>query len=368
MVAPCVERLELSIQTAGTDIERAMLSAELGCYLARIGSSESAEKIRLTLRQEFGDGRDGRVTIMLMLLEGLIVFFRDLGEESLDRVRRALFLSHAMGFIDLKALTAAWLSHIQFNRNSLKHAAESVHVAIESVSANESAALCRASLVLGDMFGFAARMDAARRWYGLARNLAVEYGDQASIGALTYNRAALHVHALRLVELEGLIEGRDLDFADAEVRSAINYQRLSGTTSLDHLLESARTGLLMLKGQFTEARYEIEVLLNSGAIPENYYFAATLHADLILCFAKAGNLNGAAAAIEKLANFDQNHIPLDDKLLILHALHRCEIDVHRIGWELVDRQALLQLHKESAARLFASIADLDNIPDRLKAH
>ena len=63
MVAPCVERLELSIQTAGTDIERAMLSAELGCYLARIGSSESAEKIRLTLRQEFGDGRDGGLVV-----------------------------------------------------------------------------------------------------------------------------------------------------------------------------------------------------------------------------------------------------------------------------------------------------------------
>ena len=367
MVAPCVERLELSIQRAGSGLERAMLNAELACYFARIGKFDAAEKIRHSLRQEFGDGRDGRVTIMLMCLEGLLIFFRDLGEGSLDRLRRAFFLSQAMGFVDLKALTSAWLSHVYFNRNSLVQAAESVHIAINSVSANDIAALCRASVVLCDMFGFASRMGAAREWYGLARNLAVEYGDQATIGALTYNQAALHVHALRLLEVEGDIGRRDLEFADAEVRSAINYQHLSGTTSLDHLLGSASIGLLMLKGSFSVARAEIENLLRPGVVPEGYVFAATLHADLVLCCAKMRDTIAADAAMAGLAAFDKENIPLDDKLIILHALHRCaaDVDVHKSGWDLADRQDVLRMNKDSALRIFESIADLEVIPDRL---
>ena len=320
MTAPLVVRLEAELLTTIDPIDRAILSVQIACYEARIGEFESAESRRVALRKEFGTGQNARVSIMIMCLEGLLLYYKDLDPAARDRFLRANVLSVACGEQSLIALTSAWLSHIDFNHGRYDSMARALVKCFEAIDGDDGTASSRASLVLGDAFTFTNKMPQAKAWYEHARVTANRIGDQAAVGAITYNRAALHVASARVRRLTTPLDSSEIRFIDAEVRSAINYQHVARLTSLDHLLRSSSVGVLMLEDQFEQACIAINDLVATLEVPKGSAELALLYADQAHCLARLGRISEAAIPAQAATAIAADRFDADDRAVIFGAL------------------------------------------------
>ena len=320
MTSPLVARLEAELRTIADPIEKGCLSAQLACYQARVGEFDHAELRRVALRKEFGDGHSARVSILIMCLEGLLLYFKDLDPGARDRLMRANLLSVACHQQKLVGLTSAWLAHIDFNQGRYDSMAGAIAQCFGAMDADDGTALCRVSLVLGDAFSFVDQMTQARVWYEHARVTANRIGDQAAVGALTYNRAALHVASARVKRLACLPDPAEIKYVNAEVRSAVNYQYVARLASLDHLLRAASIGVLMLEEKYEEAASSISELISSSAVPINSAELALLHADHAHCLARLGKSQHAADAAQLATSIRADRFDADDRALIFGAL------------------------------------------------
>lgn len=354
MVSPLVDRLEVAFQATSDPIERAVLSAQIACYQARVGEFDDAERRRNGLRKEFGDGHSARVSILIMCLEGLLLYFKDLDRNARDRLLRANLISVACRERALMAFTAAWLAHIDFNLGQYDSMAREIANCNEVIDADDGTAACRVALVLGDAFSYARQQESARRWYEHARQIASRIGDQAAVGAITYNRAALHVAAARIGGLTSKQDLEDISFANAEVRSAVNYQALAGLSSLDHLLRSASIGVMMLEERYQDASIAIADVIASSSAPSESAELALLYADQARCLAQLGRSDLANETALRAKAIRTDRFDADDRALIFDALGR----FHAAAGEDVEAakfsarvKAALKEHCETTERL-----------------
>ncbi|MDP3612605.1 MAG: hypothetical protein Q8R98_12185, partial [Rubrivivax sp.] len=288
MTSPLLNRLLHTLSTTTDPVSSAVLSAQIACYQARVGEFEDAESRRIELRRVFGDGHSPQVSILVMCLEALLMFFKELDPNARDRLLRANLISVACHERPLIALTSAWMAHLDFNAGRYESMAKSMQACATNLDADDGTAACRLALVLGDAFDFVGNSQTARVWYEDARITASRLGDQAAVGAITYNRAALHVSNGRVKRISGELERTEVALIGGEVKSAINYQAVARLKSLDHLLRSASVGALMLEDRFEEASVAILTLLASSAVPAGSAELALLYADQALCLAKIG--------------------------------------------------------------------------------
>lgn len=320
MTAPYAKKLATQIQLSTDVISHAMLTAELACYWARVGEFEEAERLKTELRGTFGDGRDVRVSILIMCIEGLLLYFRDLSPGALDRLARARLLSVASGHKSLIALTSAWLAHIHFNGNRFVEMADAIGVCISALEKSNLPAVCRVAMLLGDAHLYSGKDAVAQRWYDYARSAALELGDQAFVGALTYNRSALRVFVARLESTVVGLSDDHIRLLAGEVQSAINYQAIARLRSLDHLLATSRIGVLMLQRNYSLASAEIEALLSSGEVTPLSSQASLLKADLAVCLAHANSIDASTSLVNEVLSLDLEGFDAGDRVLIYTSL------------------------------------------------
>ena len=316
MAAPYVKTLIAQIESSVDTLSRAMLTAELACYWARVGEFEEAERLRVELRSTFSDGRNVRVSILIMCIEGLLLYFRELGPGAMDRLARARLLSVASGHKDLIALTSAWLAHIHFNNNRYVEMSDAISICLNALDKSNLPAVCRVSMLLGDAHLYSGNPEFAQLWYERARGAAVELGDQAFVGALTYNRSALRVFVARLGSAVEIQSDDQVRLMYGEVQSAINYQAVARLRSLDHLLETSRVGVLMLQRKFSSAKPAIEALLLSADVGPLTSQASILKADLALCFAELKAIESSIILLDDILLLDLKKYDAGDRVLI----------------------------------------------------
>lgn len=342
MNSPLIARLESAFRSATDPVARAVLSAKIACYEARVGDFEDAEQRRKELRAAFGDGRSPSVSILIMCLEALLLFFKKLDTGARDRLLRANLLSVACRERSLVALTSAWLAHIDFNGGRFEEMVRSMHSCMDVLDADDGTALCRLSLVLGDAFLYANQDLPARRWYEEARTTATRLGDQAAVAGVTYNRAALHVSNARLRSLTASLAASELVLIDAEVRSAVNYHAVARLSSLDHLLRSTSVGALMLADRHDEASSSILSLVASEAVPSGSAELALLYSDNAHCLARLGKVDLAHQMADAACSIDPGGFDSDDQAILFDGLaHYCD---------LVGNETSARAYKESSAK------------------
>ncbi len=313
-------RLRHRIQEEKDSSLQGILQAKLACYFARIGEFDQAESIRIELRQKFGDGKSAKISILLMLLDGLLLFYRDLSSGARDRIARANLISTTFHEHELTALTSAWLAHIDFNRCQFLLMTNEIRKCNELLTHDDGTATCRISLVLGDAFLYSGQREPSQFWYERARNAATVIGDQAAIGAITYNRAALNVQNLRLKCIANEIIDDDIKRAQAELQTAINYQVLARLKSLDHLLRAASVAIRIVKKEYELAVIEASSILDlkTAPIESGEYFI--LLTDLAKCHAIRGDLGAARKICEGISALAVSKLDEDDKVIIYDSL------------------------------------------------
>lgn len=354
MDSPYELRLRRALGEAPDPVARALLQAEYAAYLARIGAFADAEAILLELRREFGAGESGRVTIMLMLGEGLLAYFRDLDPVSQDRLARAHLLSVAARSGPLSALTSAWLAHIAFNLHRHDAMGRAIRSCVDTVSASDVQAKCRLSLTLGDAFLVSGQRATSRGWYSRARDYAIQLGDHAAIGALIYNQAALSVFGSRLASLDSPLDAEIIHGVAAEIKSATNYQGIARLASLHHLLDDAMASVYILQRRFGDALVLLErvIAANSPVSPSGHM--VTTLCDAAFCQASLRREEEFNRLIGQIDMTQLARRTADDRAVAYGALHsafstfgrqaealRCEREMRRGILEHSDRIAAL---------------------------
>lgn len=341
MDSPYESRLLEAVASAQDDTASALATAELAGYWARLGRFDHAERAIREVRERFGDGRSGRVTIMLMCAEAQVLYFRQMHPDARDRLVRGQLLSTAGGDKSLAALTSAWLAHLDFNLNRFQDMARSISTCLDVIQPKDITAKCRIALTLADAFLTTGDGSAARQWYAKAHDLAVQLGDHAALAALTLNRAVLGVFNARLRAAGALIDAGESSRLAAEVRSAVNYESAAQLQSLKALLENAAISIMVLEERYEDALARIQILLPSSPVVSPVDSTAVLECDLALCLASLERAEEARRFLR-----DQR---LADRL------RRCTVDDRFLGYSMLERAAK-RLGEPDDATEYANVA------------
>jgi len=308
-------RIDKSLTDASDPLVRAELLARRACYLARIGRFSEVKQTISDLRLHFGDGQNARVTVWIMLLEGISYLFENISPAALDRVNRAQFLSLAIKDRDLSALTSAWKAHIEFERSDFTGMVRSIRTSIENATKDNHDANARLSMVLADAFFLCGDRGPAQTWFMQSRAHALNAGDQATIEALLYNRAAFSVAWLRAERCLGQIDPEVVVLMRLEVASSKNLQDLTQTTALSHLISLCEARLCILEGSYDKAIEGLQAVRNRGPFAAYNFDQHLIDLEIAYCHLKLGDRDHAAAHFGSSRSGDLANLDIDDRLV-----------------------------------------------------
>lgn len=322
-----LERIDERLAVISDSAMRAELLAERACYMARAGDATGALELVAQIRGSFGDGRAARVSIRLMLAEGIASYFGGVGDDAQGRVFRATELSRALRLQDLNALTAAWLAHIEFYRSDYQRAIKLVNEAALAGAASDSNAQIRIGLVLADAYSHIGRREEAQNWYQFAHTHAISVGDRAAIAALIYNRSVFAMawyRAQKFASGEG-VSADIVGFLQMEIQSSDTYSKVAKVPSLMHLSDLAIAWSKMLNEDYSSALPILQRVESQVEENERRRAKTSVVGDISLCLAELGRLDEARALIEAVNVGDFDSLDPDDQVVGLGSCLRvCE--------------------------------------------
>ena len=298
-------RLEAEIAGAATPMEADCKRAELAGYHARLGRFEEARSTLSTLRQRYDQRPNAAISSWLNLVEGLVGHFSDMDPAARDKVLRAHALSTAAGLTSIRALSAAWLAHLDYLHANVRLMVERVHEVLSISIPHANSAYSRVNLVVAQAYHVAGRLDLALPWYSRARDWAVFEGDDATISALMHNMAWLRAHELRRLAFIEQDAEQSKRHALLSIDSTTNFDFLIGSSSLPSLVPILRAQVLSVLGREAEALALYEQHLPSALNEGMGRLRADLTADLAWCQLKLGQTDLATtSALEAQGNID----------------------------------------------------------------
>jgi hypothetical protein len=312
------DRINQSIQKEPDPLRRSEWLAKLGCYLARVGDLEAATSALQELRSSGAFLADGRVAVRGMLLEGLIGFYGSLDPRSSDRVLRANALAKAGDAQDLDDLTNAWLAHFDFNANAFARCGERLASVMHRRTAFEDESALRAWLVFADMNLLCGRVARAKEFYERARRAAVAQGDQASMAAMFYNKAALSLSLVRADAASGAGLGGTgaLHFLQSEIASAASYHRGAGQTSLGQLLDWMGARAKLEAKDYSGAVDAYRDLMATETVQNTSADGSLVCAEFAEALLQSGAVEEAIAVAARLLDVTPDPSSFDDSLLV----------------------------------------------------
>lgn len=308
-------KLECQIAAAVDTELRAELMARMAAYLGRVGRFDESRSIIDELRTRYGDGHSGRVTVWIMLAEGLNYHFTDLSPKALDRVSRALVLGNAMGYRSIVALAAAWKAHIQFQSGDFESMVAALNESARNAEEQDLDSTTRRAIVLCNSYMICGERDAAQRWFELARNCAVENGDQASLEALIYNRAAFLTTWLRAESCIRPVAADSLRSVRMEIASARNFQDLIGIAALTvhiHLWDARQH---LLSGDFGAAVEKLTAIRDELPASDVSFSRAYIDLEICFCLLQQNLIDLALVRFRDLPVLDLAKLDVDEQLV-----------------------------------------------------
>jgi tetratricopeptide (TPR) repeat protein len=278
-----LQRLQYELEQTNQPVERAELLARIGCSHARVGDFEEAKRLVAELRRHFGEGQSGRVTIWIMLTEGLIHWFERLSDEALDRVARAQLLSFGMKYPLGIAMSSAWKAHLEFEQSKFEASFRSMEIAIRHVESEDHDVLARLAMLLCKFFATSGDLDRTKHWFHRGRHYALLDGDRASIEALQYNRAVFTLAWARSEHCLDRLEKSVITTLRSELDSARNLQLLAGADALSNHLRLSHARLLMLEGKFDDSIQCLSQARSEFPFAEYHFSEPYLDLEIAFC-------------------------------------------------------------------------------------
>jgi hypothetical protein len=281
-----------------------------------MGQFDKAREIVADLRSRFGDGRSGRVTIWIMLVEGMIHWYADLSPVGLDRVTRAQLLSTAMKYDTGIAVSSAWKGYIEFESSNFNAMFPSLELSILHASASDHEARARVAVVMASAHAISGDIEGAKVWFMRGRDHALKDGDQASIEALQYNRAAL---TLAWARAENCIQKVDSDFVRRlriELNSTKGLLALTGIQTLENHVNLCDARLRMLERDWQGATEGLRQVRGAHPFAPYHFSYSLIDLEIAYCIFKLGKLDEALDQYRIVDFAAIGDLHLDEQLVI----------------------------------------------------
>jgi hypothetical protein len=286
-------QLDAAVAAASNPIERRSREAERVILWARQGKFDAAQAAVDALRAEAAFHPMPLPDAWLMLADGVLAYYRNLGREAGAQMQAAY--DTALALVDkqpaaraVAALAAAWLALPVFARNDAPRMARLLRDAFDLSDAQQHAARARASLAAAFVYQLAGRADRAQAWQDLSRRHAVASGDETHLSALMHNQAALRVNLARLAHLFGderseRALAQDIEQALVLTESVNRFDDGIGNPALRSLVPTLQAQMFTAQSRWEEALAVFDAHLE-GALREGMgYQAPCLHADAAWC-------------------------------------------------------------------------------------
>lgn len=342
----------LLIETDPT--QRAELVARQAGYMARVGRfTEAREKI-VELRQVFADGRSGRATAFIMLAEGLVQHYEQLGSNAADRIARAQLLGQAMRDREVVAITSAWRGHLEFEESKFELAAKSIRLALQNAEPDDHATHVRCAIVLFNAFALCGQRKASQYYFLVGRDHALKLGDQASLDALLHSKAVFGVAWLRSQNCKGNEDAALMTMARAEISSARNLQNLTRVGAHANYINLCDARLQIMEGKFQSAKDLLTLIRNDGPYPSGHFSQGLIDLEIAYCDCRLNRVEAAVEAFAQLQPGLLDSLDVDDRLVA--------------AWMTVELEKLnvrSTFAVDARDRLSGAIAEYDSLLERL---
>lgn len=292
------------------------LKSRKAAYLARVGSFGAAKGLIAEIRSEFQDGRSGRVTCLLMIAEGAVLHYEHFNEVAQDRIARALLIAQAMRDPEIIALAAAWKAYVDFELSRFESMRVALKASLEAAGETDHTTLTRCALLRVLGAEFLGRRDAAKTWFRVAHSHAIADGDQASIDALIFNKAAFGLARQRLEWTRGSVDSSLLGALKSELLSARNLCMMVGITSFTGHIDLSMARLEVLRENFEIAN---DIYLSLGSAVEfkpQQASASALQIEAAFCQLSLGRSEVARATFAQVDVRQLDHLDPDERVVI----------------------------------------------------
>jgi tetratricopeptide (TPR) repeat protein len=357
-------RIEADLAKEDHPTRRAVLLSRKACYLARVGAFQDSRTLISELRAQFGAGTIPRVSVWIMLAEGLLHTFERLSPEGLDRIVRAEALAAAMRDRQLLALTAGWRAHWQFERSEFAGMSRSLETVFANANQDDHEALSRACMVLANAYASCGNWDRSFAWYSATRDHALAIGDQASIEALIYNRAAFGMAWLRAQACLHSVSPEEFDRVGREISSARNYQNLTGVAALTDFVHLWQARVHLLQGNFQAAIDGLRSIRDMTPYSSYSFDRSLVDLEIAYCLAKQGHVGDALQVHSASANIDIDGLHEDEQLVVAWLRSKLSECAEQFADpEVSDRtlQRAGQLFADATSRIAASLSPFDKL-------
>ena len=253
MASRLLATLDARIAKIRDPLQQACARAERAALLARQGRLADA-RAELAAIHARHDGRpDAAVSAWTSLAEGLVAFYSDLSHSARDKLLRSHALASAAGERRVRALSAAWLAHMNYLDDDFEAMVRHLGIALAEAPAPCSSTLARACLVTAQSYHWADRVDLAQPWYARARQHATDEGDETLLSALMHNMAWLRATQARRLAVSGSVDRDQVRELLLGAESTGHFDQRVGTASLRSLVPILRAHVLSLLERHAEA-------------------------------------------------------------------------------------------------------------------
>lgn len=307
--------LDAAIARTTDAATRGELEARKAGYLARLGQFDEAQTLVGQLRAQFGGGQSPRVSIWIMLAEGLLHTFREMSDEGADRIMRANVLAGASRDRQLIAFTSAWRAHTQSERSEFRGMVRSLDDAFANSDSEDHEVLGRLYMTLANARMSIGDRDLANELYMYSRHHALECGDQATIDAILYNKPAFSLAWIRACHCLGESNDDLLRQLRRELVSAKTYQQMVGVSALNNFVHLWEARLLGLTGEFEAAVQALREVRSMQPFARYNFHESLVDLEIGLCLVRLGKPDAAAAQVAAAIGADLGELHADEKLV-----------------------------------------------------
>lgn len=341
-----LKRLEVKLNESKDPIAIGELKVRKACYLARTGYFDESKRLIAELRLDFGSGQHARISTWIMLAEGLVEFFTCPGYAAKDRIARSELIAVAVGDAELAAIACAWKALVEFEFSNFDAMALSMRRAFDFATPENHEAQSRIAIILSDCFYLCGDRESGQFWFMTSREHALRDGDQATIDALLYSKAAFSTASLRAQRCFGSLDRDQVELVRLEVASSFNFQQLAEILSVNHLIMLSRARILLLLEDFKSAYSALSDIRGRGPFASYNFDLAIIDLEMAYCLFKQGLAVEGQALLDNTSLLKFEAVDIDERLVYcwlrreLHGLgailadgYKCDEDFERVAGE-----------------------------------
>lgn len=355
MTTSALERLRSDVLAATTPETKADAALKLALCLAQLGKIVEAKDILNQVRMGFSSGQAPRVSIRLLLAEGVISYYDDLGDSS-DRLNRAIVLAKAMSLPDMCAEVSVWISHLAYNFERYEVLATSLRDAFSGFELLDEALKARACLVVADGNHYLGKVETASSWYSLARIFSRQSHDHAVMAAIEYNRLGMGLSRLRV--------DRALNFhPDLATRRLwlLELESVRGlhvgfdVSALSELIDLCDAYAHELLNEYAKALSSLRMIQINGAAARCGVSDALLELEIAWCEAKLNGPRISALPIRSILDFIEK-LDSNERLLALSFVG----DLNELATGSLELERYLKIREDAMAAYRSTLLGLTN--------